>query len=75
MAVIPNSGGVSWRQMRPFAGSLGKQSRGGLPCVAECGGFQYLQERLQTAEGSYAMAGVLEGESFPAGSGGSAMWS
>ena len=42
--------------------------RGGLPCVAECGGFQYLQERLRTAEGNYAMAGVLEGESFPAGS-------
>ena len=47
---------------------LGEAVRGGLPCVAECGGFQYLQERLRTAEGSYAMAGVLEGESFPAGS-------
>lgn len=38
----------------------------GLPTVAECGGFLYLQTALQDQEGrSYPMAGVLSGEGFP----------
>ena len=37
----------------------------GLPCIAECGGFMYLQERIKDAQGrSYPMCGVLPGESF-----------
>lgn len=33
---------------------------GGIPCLAECGGFQYLQERLEGADGSWhEMAGVI----------------
>lgn len=36
----------------------------GLPCIAECGGFLYLQEMLKTPEGkSYSMVGYLPGES------------
>ena len=42
---------------------------GGLPTVAECGGFLYLLERLQDREGrSWPMAGALPGESRPTGS-------
>ena len=38
----------------------------GLPTVAECGGFLYLQAALRNQEGrSYPMAGVLTGEGFP----------
>lgn len=38
----------------------------GIPCVAECGGFMYLQEGLQDKNGTlYEMVGVIEGESFP----------
>lgn len=34
----------------------------GLPCIAECGGFLYLQKELEGADGMiYPMAGVLEG--------------
>lgn len=36
----------------------------GMPCLAECGGFQYLQDSLTDAEGySYRMAGVISSES------------
>lgn len=37
----------------------------GIPCIAECGGFQYLQEGLEDCEGNiWPMAGVLKGKSF-----------
>lgn len=37
----------------------------GMPYLAECGGFMYLQEKMQDMEGnSYPMAGVIEGESY-----------
>lgn len=37
----------------------------GLPCIAECGGFQYLQEELEGEDGtSYPMVGFLKGKSF-----------
>lgn len=37
----------------------------GLPCLAECGGFLYLQKELLGEDGvSYEMAGVLEGRGF-----------
>ena len=39
---------------------------GGMPCLAECGGFMYLHEKLAGRDGvSYPMVGVVEGESFP----------
>ena len=40
----------------------------GMPVLAECGGFLYLQKSLQDEEGSsWPMAGVLPGEGFPTG--------
>ena len=37
----------------------------GLPCLAECGGFLYLQETLEDEHGkSWPQAGVLEGHGF-----------
>lgn len=42
--------------------------QGGLPTVAECGGFLYLQQSLRDDRGGeHAMAGVLPGRGFPAG--------
>lgn len=36
----------------------------GMPCLAECGGFQYLQDELTDADGySYHMAGVISSAS------------
>ncbi len=38
---------------------------GGTPCIAECGGFLYLQEALQGEDGYwYKMAGALRGKSY-----------
>ena len=40
----------------------------GLPTVAECGGFLYLQAALQNAAGEpYPMAGLFPGEGYPTG--------
>lgn len=40
----------------------------GLPCIAECGGFLYLHEYLETPEGNiYPMAGVIKGKGYNAG--------
>ena len=37
----------------------------GTPCIAECGGFMYLQEKMQGADGKdYNMAGVIAGKSY-----------
>lgn len=37
----------------------------GVPCIAECGGFMYLQERLEGSDGEiYDMAGALFGKSY-----------
>lgn len=42
--------------------------QGGLPTIAECGGFLYLGQSLRTADGAvYEMAGALDGEGFPTG--------
>lgn len=58
-----------------FAGQLEENSRmreavrlaiqSGMPCLAECGGFLYLQKSLEGADGAvHEMAGALEGEGF-----------
>lgn len=49
--------------------SIGKALNRGLPCVAECGGFMYLLDEMETqdSEGdllSYPMVGALQGRSF-----------
>ena len=39
--------------------------KSGLPCIAECGGFLYLQQTLEGENGrNYQMAGVLKGEGY-----------
>ena len=45
-----------------------KAVAGGLPTVAECGGFLYLGRSLEGADGIvYPMAGVLPGQGFRVG--------
>lgn len=40
----------------------------GMPTIAECGGFLYLQDSLQDKEGiSWDMVGAIPGEGFPTG--------
>ncbi len=55
-------------QDSPVRKQLSALLRGGMPCIAECGGFLFLQETLETADGRvFEMAGVLPGGAYPAG--------
>lgn len=41
---------------------------GGMPCLAECGGFLYLHQELEDMEGApHEMAGVIEGKAYRTG--------
>ena len=43
--------------------SIGKNLSDGMPCLAECGGFMYLHERMEGADGRmYGMCGIIKGE-------------
>ena len=43
---------------------LRKALENGLPCIAECGGFQYLQQSLESQSGNFfEMVGFLRGKS------------
>lgn len=38
---------------------------GGMPCLAECGGFMYLHNRMEDMKGTmHSMAGVIDGDVF-----------
>lgn len=42
--------------------------RGGLPCIAECGGYLYLHKKLEAPDKKvYPMAGVIDGTGYNAG--------
>lgn len=48
--------------------SIRKAIEKGTPCLAECGGFLYLHETLQDADGAlWPMAGVIKGRAYPTG--------
>lgn len=52
----------------PMQISIKEAVKKGVPVVAECGGFMYLQESLTDKEGvRHNMAGVIPGESFDTG--------
>ncbi len=47
---------------RSLRAEIHDRVQGGLPTLAECGGFLYLHERLSDGQESYPMAGVIPGE-------------
>ena len=45
--------------------SIGSAIRGGMPCMAECGGFMYLHREMEDMEGkSWPMAGIIPGKAY-----------
>ena len=56
------------RENEPLRCALCAAIQRGLPTVAECGGFLYLGQSLEDADGTaYPMAGVLPGQGFRVG--------
>lgn len=52
-------------QNRTLMAQIKASLQNGLPCIAECGGFQYLCEQLEGADSkSYPMVGFLPSSSF-----------
>ena len=50
---------------RTMLRSVKEAVSGGMPCLAECGGFMYLHNRMEDMEHTmYDMAGVIDGEVF-----------
>lgn len=46
--------------------SIRSAIKGGMPCIAECGGFMYLNKSLEDADGvKHELVGALEGDAFP----------
>ena len=46
--------------------SIREKVEQGMPCLAECGGFMYLNRTLKDDEGKvYEMTGILNGDAFP----------
>lgn len=62
----PELHGKRLQENRSMRQDIHRQLSGGLPCLAECGGFLYLQETLEDEGGCcYEMVGFLEGKGFP----------
>lgn len=50
---------------RSMKKSIYKKIAGGIPCMAECGGFMYLHETMEDMEGNaYKMVGVIPGGAY-----------
>jgi cobyrinic acid a,c-diamide synthase len=48
---------------RSMTSDIREKIAGGMPCLAECGGFMYLHERLEDADGNmHDACGVIKGE-------------
>lgn len=51
---------------KSMLGSVKRFVSGGMPTIAECGGFMYLHDSLTDKSGAtYPMAGVINGSAFP----------
>lgn len=64
----PELHGKELSQNRSMRDDIRKKILAGMPCIAECGGYLYLAEKLEDKEGRlWPMAGVLEGTGRSAG--------
>lgn len=64
----PELHGKELSQNQSMRNDIRKKVLAGMPCIAECGGYLYLAEKLEDKEGRlWPMAGVLEGTGRSAG--------
>lgn len=61
----PELNGRLLEQNETMRQDISEAIRGGMPCMAECGGFMYLHEEMEDMDGTfYHMAGVIPGKVF-----------
>lgn len=61
----PELNGKKLEENSIMRNSIADALRGGMPCMAECGGFMYLHEEMEDMDGNfYRMAGVIPGKVF-----------
>ena len=64
----PELNGKALEENQEMCSSIRKAVEGGMPCLAECGGFMYLHEEMEDERHIvWEMAGVLNGRTYPAG--------
>lgn len=64
----PELYGKELSENREMLSAVRKAVQTGMPVLAECGGFMYLQEKMTDLDGnSWLLTGALEGETYPAG--------
>lgn len=61
---------IQWQEANDLMRkAVRKALKKGIPCIAECGGFMYLQEEIEDREGFFQEAvGAIKGKCFPTGS-------
>ncbi len=61
----PELKGKELEENRSMREDVRRVLRDGMPCMAECGGFMYLHEKMEGMDGgTYEMAGVISGKAF-----------
>ena len=61
----PELNGKALEENQEMCSSIRKAVEGGMPCLAECGGFMYLHQEMEDMEGNFRkVCGVIPGRSF-----------
>lgn len=61
----PELNGAALEENASMRKEIGEKLRAGMPCMAECGGFMYLHEKMEGMDGGvYQMAGVIPGKAY-----------
>lgn len=64
----PELHGEELAENRGMLSSVRDALEAGMPCLAECGGFMYLHEKMQDRNGNtWPLVGRIRGKTFPAG--------
>ena len=64
----PELHGKELAENKGMLSSVREALEAGMPCLAECGGFMYLHEKLEDREGNvYSLVGRIRGRTYPTG--------
>ena len=64
----PELNGKKLEQNTTMKDMIREKLKAGMPCMAECGGFMYLHEEMEDADGNvWKLVGRIHGKTFPTG--------